>query len=66
MASHCHWKGTVFSNLLHIVYLHLHLALDDEDKRYKNFMNAIKRKRLQHLKEQLQLHQQPELVSNQQ
>ncbi|XP_038107284.1 A disintegrin and metalloproteinase with thrombospondin motifs 18 isoform X1 [Culex quinquefasciatus] len=38
-------------------------TMDDEDRRYKNFMNAIKRKRLQHLKEQLQ---QQEIVSNQQ
>ncbi|XP_055599525.1 A disintegrin and metalloproteinase with thrombospondin motifs like isoform X2 [Uranotaenia lowii] len=38
--------------------------MDDEtDRRYKNFMNAIKRKRLQHLKEQLR---QQEIVSNQQ
>ncbi|ETN63844.1 A disintegrin and metalloproteinase with thrombospondin motif 3 [Anopheles darlingi] len=38
-------------------------TLDDEDKRYKNFMNAIKRKRLQHLKEQ---QEQLQLISNQQ
>ncbi|EAT41614.1 AAEL006768-PA [Aedes aegypti] len=42
---------------------HKRITVDDEDRRYKNFMNAIKRKRLQHLKEQLQ---QQEIVSNQQ
>ncbi|XP_058053600.1 A disintegrin and metalloproteinase with thrombospondin motifs like [Anopheles bellator] len=49
-------------------YNHKSTTLDDEDKRYKNFMNAIKRKRLQHLKEQLELQQQQQLqlISNQQ
>ncbi|XP_050093193.1 A disintegrin and metalloproteinase with thrombospondin motifs 1 isoform X1 [Anopheles aquasalis] len=44
-------------------YNHKSTTLDDEDKRYKNFMNAIKRKRLQHLKEQ---QEQLQLISNQQ
>ncbi|XP_058463719.1 A disintegrin and metalloproteinase with thrombospondin motifs like isoform X3 [Malaya genurostris] len=44
-------------------YFNHKTTMDDEDRRYKNFMNAIKRKRLQHLKEQLQ---QQEIVSNQQ